>query len=158
MPDVQKPLQNLVIIRRVLRHRSGLRQDFAGIGLSHHFGQPEEPAAIHTAQHGVDLRLMNLTFTEGNGLICQAQRIPHTALRSTPQRPERRLVVRHRLRLQHFTQITNNTFRRHIFEAELQAARKDSHGELLWIGRRQQKFNVFRRLFERFQQGVKTVG
>ena len=55
MPDVQKPLQNLVIIRRVFRHRSGLRQDFAGVSLSHYLGQPEEPAPVHAAQHGVDL-------------------------------------------------------------------------------------------------------
>ena len=43
------------------------------------------------------------------------------------------------------------------FKMELQTARQDSHRQLLRIGSRQQELNVRGRLFERFQQGVKTV-
>ena len=155
---MQKPLKDLIVIRRMFSHGSRFSQDLTGICLRHHFSESEQPAAIHTSEHGIDLRLVHFTFAKGDGLICQAQRIPHTALSCAAQRPERRFVVWHRLGLQYFTQVTDNTFRSHILQAELKAARKYSYRELLWVGRRQQKFNVLRRLFERFQQGVKTVG
>ena len=50
-----------------------------------------------------------------------------------------------------------NLFDIQRFKMELQTARQDSHRQLLRIGSRQQELNVRGRLFERFQQGVKTV-
>ena len=50
-----------------------------------------------------------------------------------------------------------NLFDIQRFKMELQTARQDGHRQLLRIGGRQQEFDVRGRLFERFQQGVKTV-
>ena len=45
----------------------------------------------------------------------------------------------------------------HIFQVKLQAARQDRGRQFLRIGRRQQEFDMGRRLFEGFQQGIKAV-
>ena len=55
------------------------------------------------------------------------------------------------------TQVLDDLLWRHVLQRKLQAPRQDGDRQLLWIGRRQQKLYMLRRLLQRLQQGVETV-
>ena len=46
----------------------------------------------------------------------------------------------------------------HVFQVKLQAAREDGRGQFLRVSGGENEFDVFRRLFEGFQQGVEAAG
>ena len=54
-------------------------------------------------------------------------------------------------------EVRNNLLWLHIFEVELQAPRQHGRGQLLRIGRGQEKHGMGRRLFQSLQQRVEAV-
>ena len=93
----------------------------------------------------------------GDGLIQQAERIAHAAMRGKGQLPDRAgfrldlFLAKNRIELPH--DLGNGK----ALQVELQTARQDGDGQLLGVSGRQQELHVRRRLLERLQQGVEAV-
>ena len=141
----------------MLSHGCRFSEYFRRVSFGHHFCQAEQTSAVHTAKHGIDLSVMNLTLTKCDRLISQRQGITHAALRRAPKRPKCGFIVRNRFGVQNFAEIPHNTLRGHVLQAELQASGKNGDRKLLRVCCRQQKLNVFWGFFECFQKCVKAV-
>ena len=115
-------------------------------------------ALIHQPQHLTDQSSIQIALPVGDRLIGQAQGVTHTAVSGAAQLPKRSFLKWNRFFTKDVAQVLHNPLRRHIFQVELQTTRQYGHRQFLRICGRQQEFNVGRWLFQRFQQGVETVG
>ncbi len=112
---------------------------------------------IHRAQHAAHTRLGDTTGTECDGLISEAQGVAHAAISRAPQQPQRRFLVADHLGIQHHRQVRRDLLWHHVLQVELQTARQHRSRQLLGIGCGEQKLDVRRRLFERFQQRIEAA-
>ena len=112
---------------------------------------------VEGAEHGAHIGGQYLALTEGDGLIGEAHGIAHRTIGRATQQPQRIFFKGYLFDTQYMGQVLDHPLRRHVLQGELQAAREDSHRQLLRIGGSQQELDVGWRLFEGFQQGVERV-
>ncbi|OSM07631.1 putative Dual specificity phosphatase, catalytic domain protein [Magnetofaba australis IT-1] len=89
-----------------------------------------------------------------NGLIQQRQRIAHRTVSGAGHRFDARLVPFDRLFLQNLAQIAAQGLQRHALEIIALAAADDGGQNLAHFGGGEDEFDVGRRLFQGFEQGV----
>ncbi len=128
----------------------------AAIALSQSSNQAKHVSAVHAAQHLAHRCFLQLPAPKRNGLVSQRQRISHGAARTAGQQLQRLGLCRNVFLHQNLCQVLKNRLRRHGPQIELQATRKHGHWYFLRIGRRQYKFQVLRRLFQRLQHGIES--
>ena len=114
-------------------------------------------APLDHAEHVTHLVGRNPAVTKSDALVQQAEGITHTARRRPGQGRQALLIELQTLGLQDFFQLAADLINLQCPQVELQAAREDGRRQLLRVGRRQQKLDMRWRLFQGFQQCVKTV-
>ena len=127
------------------------------VGGNHRFNKRQRLIVIQRTEHGADRVGGELTVTAGNCLVGQAQRIAQAAVRGTGQQLQRTRLVDNVLFIEDMLKLSADLLNVERLQMELQAAREDRDRQLLRIGGRQQEFDMRRRLFQRFQQGVEAV-
>ena len=145
------------VIGRLLRQPVNDAQQSRTISTGQRVQQLDHLSALDSTEHGTHFRLVHRTTTEGNGLIQQAERIAHAAVRCARQQLQCRTIGVHFFGVQQVLQVTGNQRHRQALEIELQTARQHRSRQLLWIGGGQQELDVRWWFFQRFQQGVETV-
>ena len=133
----------------------GYLHDGFAVTLCQRFNQTKHVGAIHAAQHHAHGGLLQLARAKGNGLVGQAQCIPHGAARCPRQQAQRLHFRGNLFHFQHLGQVLADGLGRHGSQIELQAARKHGNRHLLRIGRGQHKLQILRGLLQRLQHGVK---
>ena len=157
MEQRQQISQDHTVIRCKIGNPADFRQQGRAIPLNQRTHDTFNITLINGAQHIADITGRQPLVTKSDGLVGQAQGIPHTAIRGTGQKPERRFLERNLLHAQHVPQVAGNVFRCHPLEVELQAPGKHGYRQLLGICRGQQELDVFRRLLKGFQEGVERL-
>ncbi len=114
-------------------------------------------AVIKRAEHCPHVGGHDFAFTEGDRLIGEAHGVAHRAIGGAAQQPQRVVFERHVLDAQHVGQMLDHTFRGHVFQGELQTPRKNGCRKFLRVSRRQNEFDVGRRLFKGFQQRIEGM-
>ena len=127
------------------------------VGGNHRFDKRQRLIVIQRAEHGADRVSGKLTVTAGNCLVSQAQRITQAAVRRAGQQLQGARLVNDLLFIKNVFKLCADLLNVQRLQMELQAARQDRDRQLLRIGGRQQEFDMRRRLFQRFQQGVEAV-
>ena len=117
--------------------------------------QAKHIGAVHAAEHLPHRGFRQLARTKGNGLVGQAQGVAHGAPRAPGQQAQGLGVCRNVFGVEHLLQVFADGFGRHRAQVELQTAREHGDGHFLRVRGGQHKFEVFGRLFQRFQHGVK---
>ena len=113
---------------------------------------------IDQAEHVFNIRHRQLATTKCNGLVQQAETIPHASIGGTGKAHQRFRLRLYFFRFDNQFQVVSNLFRQETAQIEPQAARQDSNWNFLRIGRGQYKFHMRRRFFQCFQQRIKTAG
>ena len=150
-------IQTALEIRRVFRHVGHHSQQPRRVARRQGFQQPVDEAQLHAAQHTADVVLVEFARAKGDGLVGQAQGVSHTARGRPAQQPQGGLLETDHLLSQHMAQVSDDLLGRHVFQVELQAAGQNSDRQFLRVGGGQQEFNVRRRLFQGFEQGIEAV-
>ena len=127
------------------------------VGGDHRFDKRQRLIVIQRAEHGANRVSGKLTVTAGNCLVSQAQRITQAAVRRAGQQLQGARLVNDLLFIKNVFKLSADLLNVQRLQMELQAARQDRDRQLLRIGGRQQEFDMRRRLFQRFQQGVEAV-
>ena len=144
-------------VRALLRQLGHRRHEGPRITGNQRFENRKHLAMIDSAQHVAYFSHLQLAVAKGNGLVGQTQRVTHRAIGRASQKPQRLLIKANLLVGEYVLQVLDHLLRRHVLERELQAARENGDRQLLRISGGQQKLDVFRRLFEGFQQCIETV-
>ena len=139
------------------KHRIRLRHQRGHIARNQRIKQRVEVFLAHRAQHLRHLRLAHRARAVGDALVQQGKRITHRTIGRARNVAQRAGLKGHGLLRQNVFQMRANRGCCHLFEVELQAARKDGDGDFLRVGRRQNELDVLRRLFQRFQHGVESM-
>ena len=126
----------------------------AAIGGGQRVNQGKDEAAVHAAEHLAHARFGNLAAAEGDGLVGQAEGVAHGAARGARQQAQGGGFGGHVFLRQHALQVRQHGFGGHGPQVELQAARKNRDGHFLRVGGGEHEFQVFGRLFQRFEHGV----
>ena len=124
------------------------------VALRQRFNQGKHMGATHGTQHLAHGGFLQLAVTKGNGLVGQAQRIAHGAPGCPGQQAQGQRFGGHTFGLQHGSQVLKYRFGGHGPQVELQTTAEHGDRHFLRIGGGQHKFQVFGRLFQRFQHGV----
>ena len=132
---------------------AGLHHGLA-VTLGQRLDQAVDIGAVDAAQHLAHRCFLQLAGTKGDGLVGEAERIAHGAVRRPRQQAQRSGLGRHLLFFQHLHQVFADGLRRHRPQVELQATRQHRHRHLLGIGGGENEFEVLGRLFQRLQHGV----
>ncbi len=156
MKQRQKIGQDHAVVRGKIGDPGDLSQHCRTITFYQRFNDLLNVSLINCSQHRTDITGRQLLVTEGDRLIRQAKRITHTAIGSARQQPKCRVFKGDCFFRQDIVQVTHNVLWRHPLQVELEAARENGHRKFLGIGGGKQEFNVFRRFFQCFQQGVET--
>jgi len=135
----------------------GHRHHARAVSRRHGVEQAHQVPLIDRAQHAAHGLFRQIARAIGNRLVRQRQRIAHRPARRLADQPQRAGFKRHLLSLQHMIQMTDDRFRRHLLQIELQATAQHGHGNLLRIRGGQNEFDVRRRLFQRLEHGVERV-
>ena len=109
---------------------------------------------IDGAEPVAHLYFLDLACPVGNGLIEQRKRIAHAATSRAREEIQGPGFGSDPFDFENVLEMRADQRRRHLFEIELQTARKYRHRDLLRIGGRQNEFHMLRRLFQRFQHGI----
>ncbi len=111
-------------------------------------------ASIYAAQHQTHACLLQLTTAKCNGLIGEAQRIPHGASGCARKQLQSHRLCRQILLRQDLRQMFKDSFWRHRTQIKLQTTRQNGDWYFLRIGGGQDKLEVFGRLFQGLQHGI----
>ena len=85
MEQRQQVRQDHAVIRRKIGNTIDLGQQRGPVVLHQRIHQVLDITLINRAQHVADITAAERLIAEGNGLVCQAQGVPHTAIRGTCQ-------------------------------------------------------------------------
>ena len=121
------------------------------------FNQRQCLVVIERPEHRADNLRSQLPITAGNCLIGKAQRITQAAVCGAGQQLERTQFVGNTFGIKNVFKLLTDLINVQRFKMKLQTTRQNRHRQFLRIGRRQQEFDVLRRLFKRLQQRVKAV-
>ena len=157
MKKRQQIRQNHTVIRRIIRNAGNFRQQAGAVPFDQGIHNLFDVPLVNGAEHVADIRCRQLLVTKRDGLVGQAERIPHTAVRRPGQQPQGRLLERNAFGSEHMGQMTGNVLRRHALQVELQTPGQNRHRQLLGIGRRQQEFDVIGRLLKGFEERVERL-
>ena len=157
MEQGKQVCQDDPVIRRKFRNPADFRQQPGAIPLYQGTDYPLDVPLVDGTQHITDIAGAEVLVAKGDGLVGQAQGIPHTAVGCPGQQPQGRLFKRNGFFCQDVFQVADNVFRRHPFEVELQTAGQHGNRQFLGIGGGQQELHVLRRLFQGFQKRVEGL-
>ena len=110
---------------------------------------------VHRTYHVAYVRLAYRTGTHRNRLIQQTQGVSHRTHRRTAKQLQRGRLIRYLLGSQYISQMIGHLLCGHIAQYKLQAAAQHGNRYFMRISRRQNKFHMLRRLFQRFEHGIK---
>ena len=158
MEDGGHVIQHPTVIRALLGQRRDLRQQTRGVQFRQTFQQRQHMTVIQGAQHGGDIFAPHLSMPEGDRLVGQTHGVTHRAIGGLAEQPQRVFLEADFLTPENVGEVLDHADRRHVLERELQTARQDGDRQLLRVGGREQEFHVGRRLFQRLEQRIETVG
>ena len=156
--DGRHVVQHPAVVRPLLGQCRDLRQQTGGVQRGQTLQQRQHMAVIQRAEHGGDIFAPHLAMAEGDRLIGQTHGVTHRAIGGLAEQPQRVFLEADFLAGENVGQVLDHAHRRHVLERELQAARQDGDRQLLRISGREQELHVGRRLFQRLEQRIETVG
>ena len=129
-------------------------QRLVGFSVDQRVGQCGHLLVRHQAKHRQHILLGDLVPAERDQLIERTLGVAQSAFGTTRNRGQRLVVNRDLLLLCNLLEMLDDEVRRDAAQIKSLAARQDGRQHFLWLGRREEKLYVRRRLFERFQQRV----
>ena len=149
--------EHAVPVRALLRQVAHGLEQRLGVAFDQRVQHVEDLPMVEGAEHGTHIRGHDLAFTKGDGLVGEAHGIAHRTIGSAAEQPQGVVFERHVLDTQHVGQMLDHTLGGHVFQGELQAPRQNRCRKFLRISGGQDEFDVGRRLFQGFQQGVEGM-
>ncbi len=124
------------------------------IGAKQRVRDVEEKRILHAAEHVIYVLRGHVIPAEREALICERQRVAHAALRRARNQRQSAVLNAGARAGKHAGERAFDVRDGDSVKVEPLAAGDDRCGELLRLGRRENKQNVLRRLLQRFEQRV----